>query len=107
MPKSQVELFLEKVGTDKELKEKILKFEQKASASALEVEKEFETSARSNAFTIIGIAKEAGFDIPRDFFRQSASHIAPADEEVMGSRCTFTCCYVATSCLQTCEWTQM
>jgi hypothetical protein len=107
MQKSQIELFLERIRTDNELREKILKFEEKARASALSLEQEIETNTRANAYTIIAIAKEAGYDIPRDFFRETKSRVSPTEQEIEGARCTLTCCWVATSCLQTCSWTEM
>jgi Nif11 domain len=105
MQKSQVELFLEKIGTDSKLREKIKKFEENARVSAINLEQEVENNARANAHTMIGIAKEAGYDIPRDFFRQTKSFISPTIEETKASNCTLTCCWVATSCLHTCWWT--
>jgi len=107
MPKSQVELFLERIRTDSALREKILKFEEKARANAMSAEQEFENIARANAYTIIEIAKEAGYDIPRDFFRGTKLHISPTEQEIEGASCILTCCWVATSCLHTCWWTQI
>jgi hypothetical protein len=105
MAKSQIELFLEKIKSDRALREKVEKFEEKARIGAESVQQEIETNARANAHTIIMIAKEAGFDIPDDFFRDAKPNIAATDQEMAGSDCTLTCCWVATSCLHTCWWT--
>lgn len=105
MSKSQVELFLEQIKNDSALREKIEKFEEKARVSADSIQQEIETNARANAHTIMTIAKEAGYDIPSDFFRDSKTHFAATDQEMVGSNCTLTCCWVATSCLHTCWWT--
>jgi hypothetical protein len=107
MSKSQVELFLERLSTDPALRQKITEFEEKASASALRLQEARESAARANAFTIIAIAKEAGYDIPTDFFRSTTAPAYPTDQEMEGARCTFTCCLVKTSCLKTCSWTFM
>jgi hypothetical protein len=107
MPKSQVELFLERIRTDSALREKILKFEEKARVSAMSLARDRETTAKANAYTITEIAKEAGYDIPRDFFRETKSHVSPTEQEIEAASCTIsaTCCWVATSCLHTCYWT--
>jgi hypothetical protein len=105
MEKSQVELFLERIKTDNELREKIQKFEEEARASALIREQEIDTSVRANAYTIIGIAKEAGYDIPRDFFHEAKSVVSATEQEIAGARCAFTCCWLGTSCHQTCGQT--
>jgi hypothetical protein len=105
MPQTQVELFLERIRSDSELREKLIKFEEQARANAMNVAREFETNARANAYTIIEIAKETGYDIPRDFFRATKSPITPTEQEIEGAGCVLTCCWVATSCLVTCAWT--
>lgn len=105
MPKAQVELFLEKIKTDDELREKILEFEEKARANALRLAQETESNARANAYTITAIAKEAGFDISQDFFRQAKLPMTFTDKEIEAESCWSTCCWVATSCLHTCWWT--
>lgn len=105
-PKTPVELFLDKIKTDDALKQKVSKFEETAREGALQVEREAENQAKANALTIMSLAKEAGFDIPLDFFRQSKAFLVASDKEAEGSDCTLTCCWVATSCLHTCWWTE-
>jgi hypothetical protein len=105
MGKSQVELFLERIRADDELMRKVREFEEKAGANALRLQQEIETNARANAYTIMAIAKEAGYEIPTDFFRSTTPPpVSPTDRELRGPG--GTCCWVVTSCLKTCWWTK-
>ena len=105
MEKSQVELFIDRIKTDGKLMEKVLKLEEKARAGAMRLQQDIETNARANAYTTMAIAKEAGYDIPSDFFRQAKSPVSPTEQEIAGARCGFTCCWLGTSCHQTCGQT--
>jgi hypothetical protein len=102
MEKTHVELFLEKVRTDNALREKVLQFEEKARASAMSVQRDIEINTRANALSMVAIAKEAGYDIPIDFFRGTRARVSPTEQEIAGSRCTLTCCIAGTSCFHTC-----
>jgi Nif11 domain len=93
MPKTAIAQFIDKVKTDKELRQKIIAAEKKAAKRIID-------SRRANVDAIGKIAKEAGFEIDRDLVRPVAT-LFPQESEIEAS-CGWiknTCCYVVTSCL--------
>ncbi|MFJ8476348.1 Nif11-like leader peptide family natural product precursor [Kitasatospora sp. NPDC094011] len=93
---TQVEQFVARLNSDKQLRRRVEEAEQKVAARTEKVKAELGRTNRENLEALKAIAAEYGFDLTLDETGLNR-FVTPSHQQIENACCLLTCCWVETS----------